>query len=89
MHICLLPIEVLLNIFTAIDPDRRGPVPNMSTLAVLARTCRTFKEPALDTLWKNVIGFKPLILCLRGCVRGQIIDEETLKKSRKQLKLVS
>ncbi|KAG1808214.1 uncharacterized protein BJ212DRAFT_1281054 [Suillus subaureus] len=30
----------------------------------LARTCRTFKEPALDILWENIDGFEPLISCL-------------------------
>jgi len=92
MHICLLPVEVLLDIFASIDPDRPGFDTNVSTVAVLARTCRKFKEPALDTLWKDVIGFKPLILCLPGGVRGKIISKETRPgfiKSQKQLKLVS
>ncbi|OAX35290.1 hypothetical protein K503DRAFT_669045, partial [Rhizopogon vinicolor AM-OR11-026] len=31
------------------------------TIATLARTCRTFKEPALDVLWENISGIKPLI----------------------------
>jgi len=91
MHICLLPVEILLDIFASIDSGRRGwdTTRNMSTVAVLARTCRKFKEPALDTLWKDVTGFKPLILCLPGGVRGQIISKEGLKNSQEQLKLVS
>ena len=83
MHICLLPVEVLLDIFASIDPDRPGFDTNVSTVAVLARTCRKFKEPALDALWKDVIGFKPLILCLPRGVRGRVISKEGLKKSRK------
>ena len=91
MHICLLPVEVLLDIFASIDPDRLGSVTNMSTVAVLARTCRKFKEPALDTLWKDVTGFKPLILCLPGSVRGKTRKETepVFRKSQKQFKLVS
>ena len=89
MHICLLPVEVLLNIFASIDRDRPGSDPNVSTLAVLARTCRKFKEPALDTLWKDVIGFRPLILCLSRGVRGWVISRGGQKKTQKQLKLVS
>ncbi|KAG2031649.1 hypothetical protein BDR03DRAFT_1095382 [Suillus americanus] len=52
MHV---PTEILLNIFTRISLDQ---------LTVLARTCRKFKEPALDILWKYIYGFKPLISCL-------------------------
>lgn len=32
-----------------------------STLAHLARTCRTFKEPALDVLWKVLPELYPLV----------------------------
>ncbi|KAG1736774.1 hypothetical protein EDB19DRAFT_1878260 [Suillus lakei] len=70
MHICLVPTEILLDIFTTIyeGPRRRS---SRTTLAVLARTCRTFKEPALDTLWKHLKGFKPLISCLPQCVSNR------------------
>jgi len=80
MHICLLPVEILLDIFASIDLDS----PDFeSTVAVLARTCRKFKEPALDILWRDVAGFKPLIPYLPSGVGGQIISKEDLKKSRK------
>jgi hypothetical protein len=64
-----LPTEILLHIFTIIheikNPQAWGPV-NIyrSTIAALASTCRAFKEPALDVLWKDITGFKPLLLCL-------------------------
>ncbi|KAF8549232.1 hypothetical protein OG21DRAFT_1421666 [Imleria badia] len=35
-----------------------------STLASLARTCRTFKEPALDELWGTLDDLSPLVRCL-------------------------
>jgi hypothetical protein len=67
MHICLLPTETLFHIFAIIDAD---PGKNSRvTIAALARTCRTFKEPALDILWKNTNGFKPLLACLRPNAR--------------------
>ena len=31
------------------------------TLAVLARTCRDFEGPALDVLWREVSGLRPLL----------------------------
>ncbi|KAG2144267.1 hypothetical protein DEU56DRAFT_732937 [Suillus clintonianus] len=63
MYICLLPTEILLHIFTnnhSKNLNHRSHV----TLAALARTCRKFQEPALDILWKDINGFKPLISCL-------------------------
>ncbi|KAF8547266.1 hypothetical protein OG21DRAFT_1425191, partial [Imleria badia] len=35
-----------------------------STLAALAQTCRTFKEPALDELWGTLDDLTPLAQCL-------------------------
>ncbi|KAG1734673.1 uncharacterized protein EDB91DRAFT_1348494 [Suillus paluster] len=58
MHVCLLPTEILLAII-----EKYGPF-SPATLAALARTSTTFKEPALDMLWKDIRGFKPLISCL-------------------------
>ncbi|OAX41877.1 hypothetical protein K503DRAFT_767272 [Rhizopogon vinicolor AM-OR11-026] len=60
MHVCLFPTEILLDIFTTILKNPRS----CATIAALARTCRTFKEPALDVLWHHVNGFKPLLSCL-------------------------
>jgi len=62
-HVCFFPTEIILYIFALVGEDklRHGSRP---TLAALARTCRTFKEPALDLLWANITGFKPLLSCL-------------------------
>jgi len=70
MNICLLPIEILIDIFAAIYENNicKRPLP---TFAALARTCRRFKEPALDALWKDMNDFMPLILCLPEDVRGK------------------
>ncbi|OAX39075.1 hypothetical protein K503DRAFT_113858 [Rhizopogon vinicolor AM-OR11-026] len=68
VHVCLLPTEILLDIFTIIRDDKAlswmRPFREYSTIAALARTCRAFKEPALDVLWKNMDGLGPLVSCL-------------------------
>ncbi len=33
------------------------------TLAILARTCRAFQEPALQVLWSILSDFGPLVKC--------------------------
>ncbi|KAG2033953.1 hypothetical protein BDR03DRAFT_1013829 [Suillus americanus] len=66
MHFCLLPPEILLQIFSTCEFYQL--ICSHATLASLARTCRTFQEPALDILWKNINGFEPLIACLPECV---------------------
>lgn len=38
-------------------PDRGGQV----ALATLARTCRGFKEPSLDYLWRKINSLKPIL----------------------------
>jgi len=43
--------------------------PYCRTFAALARTCRRFKEPALNALWKDMDDFMPLVLCLPEDVR--------------------
>ncbi|KAG1892339.1 hypothetical protein F4604DRAFT_1565242 [Suillus subluteus] len=72
MHICLLPTETLHHIFTTIYEDSI-PI-SRATFAALARTCRTFKEPALDMLWKRLDGFESLILCLPESVRKRNVQ---------------
>ncbi|KAG2064996.1 hypothetical protein BDR04DRAFT_1234763 [Suillus decipiens] len=77
MHLCLLPPEILLEIFSVCDFYSKLPICCCATLASLARTCRTFKEPALDILWKRIEGFKPLIACIpehvtKTDIRGRV-----------------
>ncbi|KAF8550694.1 hypothetical protein OG21DRAFT_386347 [Imleria badia] len=56
MHHALQIQEILLNIFghSSATPD----------LPALARTCRAFKEPALDLLWEELADPSPLARCL-------------------------
>ena len=71
MHEWFLP-EVLLLIFEYVyDPirtneDSQGRI----TVAGLARTCRAFKEPALDVLWAQLHSLDALVLCSGGRLDG-------------------
>ncbi|KAF8550680.1 hypothetical protein OG21DRAFT_1513704 [Imleria badia] len=65
MHHALRLEEILLNIFGhcySPSPINRQHVPH--DLATLARTCRTFKEPALDILWTELVNLSPLVRCV-------------------------
>lgn len=79
MHLCLLPPEILLHIFSF---QKNGQLLcSRATLASLARTCRILKEPALDTLWKDISGFKPLIACLPEYVTTTDIKGRLVSKT--------
>ena len=62
MHRVLRIQEILLNIFGYCP--RPTPQSPTSDLPALARTCRTFKEPALDVLWEELVEPSPLAQCL-------------------------
>ena len=66
MHHALEIQEILLNIFGHYDPHpwTADGCSDLRRLARLARTCRAFKEPALDILWQNLRGLAPLAQCL-------------------------
>ena len=68
MHPALRLEEILLNVFGQLySPttiNRLRPPRATVDLAVLARTCRTFKEPALDVLWTELVNLSPLARCL-------------------------
>ncbi|KAF8548445.1 hypothetical protein OG21DRAFT_761611 [Imleria badia] len=77
MHHALHIQDILSNIFGHCFPtaplwnrDRRR---STATLAVLARTCHEFKEPALDVLWSELIDLTPLPRCIPEacCVNGK------------------
>ncbi|EIW78600.1 hypothetical protein CONPUDRAFT_167580 [Coniophora puteana RWD-64-598 SS2] len=69
MHHVLTNLEVLHKIFSSLQ-DEKGKefgehtITRRSTLARLARTCRTFQEPALDTLWEHLTSADPLLKLL-------------------------
>ena len=55
MHHALEIQEILLNVFDQCCSFH---------LPALARTCRAFKEPALDVLWENLDDLSPLVGCI-------------------------
>ncbi|KAF8555323.1 hypothetical protein OG21DRAFT_1507854 [Imleria badia] len=62
MHHALQIPEILLNICGHCHlPSWHRDTPD---LPALARTCRTFKEPALDVLWEALVDPSPLAKCL-------------------------
>ena len=68
MHHALEIQEILLNIFGHCRrPLMQGSMRG-SDLPALARTCRTFKEPALDVLWEELRNPYPLAQCLLAVV---------------------
>ncbi|KAG8213578.1 hypothetical protein J3R82DRAFT_10245 [Butyriboletus roseoflavus] len=68
MHHALHLEEILLNIFGQCYPP--NPISRQRTsratadLAALARTCRTFKDPALDVLWTELVNLSPFARCI-------------------------
>jgi hypothetical protein len=67
MHVCLSIPEILAMICNELAPsdDLNGEVHDLDAPAMLARTLRTFSEPALDALWN---GLGPSILPLLRCI---------------------
>ncbi|KIJ08723.1 hypothetical protein PAXINDRAFT_120203, partial [Paxillus involutus ATCC 200175] len=59
MHRCLQITEILLEIFEVVFTSKN----RYPDLAGLARTCRSFSEPALDRLWHNQPSLLPLVMC--------------------------
>ncbi|KAF8415819.1 hypothetical protein L210DRAFT_3767970 [Boletus edulis BED1] len=62
MHHALEIQEILANIIGHYRPSYGSG--EKSDLAALARTCRTFKEPALDVLWEVLHNLSPIAQCL-------------------------
>ncbi|KAH7929967.1 hypothetical protein BV22DRAFT_1116525 [Leucogyrophana mollusca] len=56
MHLCLAISELLRTIITNTTQD--------GTLASLARTCKAFKDPALDVLYAELSSLYPLVKCM-------------------------
>ncbi|KAF8441649.1 hypothetical protein L210DRAFT_3537794 [Boletus edulis BED1] len=64
MHHTLQIQEILLNIFGHCCQYEFGVLHVSSGVAALARTCRAFKEPALDVLWEELIELSSLVCCI-------------------------
>ncbi|KAF8552922.1 hypothetical protein OG21DRAFT_1324865 [Imleria badia] len=65
MHRAFYVEEILIDIFGHCDEVDTNVWPKGSKgLSALARTCKTFKEPALDILWSKLTNLSPLVRCL-------------------------
>ncbi|KJA28045.1 hypothetical protein HYPSUDRAFT_62437 [Hypholoma sublateritium FD-334 SS-4] len=67
MHSALLIDEILRLVFSF--ASETGP----STLAVAARCCKAWRDPALDFLWNRLSCFKPFVLLFSG---GSVVNGE-------------
>ena len=77
MHRALAVLDVILEIFAHLDPppwsDDHSDIHEndeirmlfLKSLAALARTCKTFHEPAMNLLWACIYGLSPLFGCVR------------------------
>ncbi|TFK32394.1 hypothetical protein BDQ12DRAFT_502547 [Crucibulum laeve] len=61
MHSCLMTEDILVTILQWVHDDSND---GKRTLAILARTCKTFKEIALDILWREIPNLAPLVRTL-------------------------
>ena len=59
MHDCLRVQDIIYDIIKifAETRDRRS-------IAAIARTCKSFHEPAMDALWRKLDGLGPLLECM-------------------------
>jgi hypothetical protein len=64
MHRLFNVDNVLLLIFTYIREDFDDGKPLLAILAILARTCKRFKDASLHLLWRRLDGVLPLFLLL-------------------------
>ncbi|KAG0691972.1 hypothetical protein DFH29DRAFT_840296 [Suillus ampliporus] len=64
MHRALFISDILLSIFGFLDPILSGDSSCWKSLQALARTCKTFYEPAMNLLWANIHGVEPLLRCV-------------------------
>ncbi|KAF8124959.1 hypothetical protein EV363DRAFT_1177295 [Boletus edulis] len=66
MHHALQIQEILLNIFghCCQSSEVTGDLFLCSGFEALPRTCRAFKEPALDVLWEELFELSPIVRCV-------------------------
>lgn len=84
MHRCLRVVDILYYILEFVvlelwDEDDLWKGYNSywvgnPTLAALARTCRTFQDPALNVLWRNQLTLGPLIKTLPKSAINEVVE---------------
>ncbi|KAI9056436.1 hypothetical protein FKP32DRAFT_1462013 [Trametes sanguinea] len=95
MHQCLQIDEILAPIFAELDAgyvfDSRVVVPprilhrdveTLQTLAGLARTCRAFRERALDILWRDI---PDLYILIESLLPTQLLSYDEARNELSQI----
>ncbi|KAG1892904.1 uncharacterized protein F5891DRAFT_1068422 [Suillus fuscotomentosus] len=84
MHRALLVSEILVQIFDNLSQppiseilDTWLPSSTGKSLASLALTCTTFHELAMDLLWCNMLGLRPLLGCVTR-LHSVVYDSESV-----------
>ena len=60
MHRCLNIHEIVQRIADELQKTRKRE----SALLSMALTCRAFSDPAIESLWADLLGLRPLLACL-------------------------
>ena len=96
MHRCLAIDDIYFVILHHLREDEDVSDEEAATLAALARTCKTFQEPALDRLWCSMRALEPFMKCLDASKwspdgRGDIVRDplNPMRKSDRMLSLCS
>ncbi|KAJ7247412.1 hypothetical protein B0H12DRAFT_1324907 [Mycena haematopus] len=89
MHFILCPPEIVSLIFYETLSDSEQSLDNLNydsarTLAGLARTCKAFRDPALDLLWKSQSTVMNVLNCMPGDIWEVLddTDEEEIRLKR-------
>ncbi|KAI6021844.1 hypothetical protein BKA83DRAFT_14111 [Pisolithus microcarpus] len=81
MHHCLRITEILHLIFGYLADEKvtnanvTGAIRHKD-VAVLARTCKAFMDPALDILWRTQSSLSPLVMCLPAQFWTLTVDQK-------------
>ena len=81
MHHVLYVEDILREIFSYLLPlpPRCPSRSSRMVIVAVARTCRSFKEPALDILWEDLQDLTPLVRCLPGASSVNSIGVRSFK----------
>ncbi|KIJ63279.1 hypothetical protein HYDPIDRAFT_41125 [Hydnomerulius pinastri MD-312] len=81
--VALISSKISEEVFAFLSPPERASEARVAVLS-FARSCRAFKEPALDVLWSKLTSLEPLIRCLprdlwrRSSPGGPLVIERAL-----------
>ena len=82
MHAALQIEEVFIRITDALD---QSTTDSRSTLYALARTCRTFHEPAINILWHTQTSLGPILSCIPSVKIYTSVPDRMVPLSRRKL----